>query len=78
MATEVFNRIGEGECFTENPNFYNRQKRQYDDNDEEPEVKVESSSKPLTEAKKEFSEHLEKDSLTIDTCEKLTHDWNKD
>jgi hypothetical protein len=75
MATEVFNRIGEEEIYAENPNFYNNKKRQYEDDDNEPEVKVESTSKPLTEAKKEFLEHLEKDSLTVDTCEKLTHDW---
>ena len=75
MATEVFNRIGEGESFSENP-FYKRQRRDEDD-EFEPPIKTESISKPITEAKKEFFEHLEKDSLTIDACEKLNHDWKK-
>jgi len=77
MATEVFNRIGESEIYSEKPNFNKRYSRDESIDDDEPQIKIESSSKPLTEAKKEFLEHLEKDSLTIDTCEKITHDWNK-
>jgi len=77
MATEVFNRIGEGESFTETPNSYKRFTKYRDEEEDEPEVKIESTSVPLTEAKKEFLDHLNKDSLTIDTCEKITHDWNK-
>ena len=75
MATEVFNRIGEEEIHSENPNSYKRQK---EENDEfESLDKIESESKPITEAKKEFFEHLEDDSLTIDACSRLNHEWRK-
>jgi hypothetical protein len=75
MAVEVFNRIGEAEMHESSSNFY---KRQREDNDDfEPVHKIESSSKPISNAKKEFLKHLEDDSLTIDTCEKMNHDWKK-
>ena len=74
MATEVFGRIGESEIYSENPNFY-RRKKEYDDIPEK-HIKVESTSKPLTEAKKEFLEHLEDESLSVDTCSRINHDWN--
>ena len=75
MATEVFNNIGEEELHSENSNFFKRQRQE---NDEfEPSNEIESSSKPITEAKKEFLKHLEDDSLTLDTCDRLNHDWKK-
>lgn len=75
MATEVFNNIGEAELYSENQGSY---KRHWQENDEpEPASKVEHQSKPLSDAKKEFLEQLNDDSLTIDTCSKLNHDWKK-
>ena len=83
MATEVFNNIGESEIYSENP-FFKRQRKEFDGfesfetSDKIDKIeKVESVSKPITEAKKEFFEHLNDESLTIDACEKLTHDWEK-
>jgi hypothetical protein len=37
--------------------------------------KIEFKSKHLSNAKKEFFEHLEDDSLTVDTCDKIARDW---
>lgn len=79
MSTEVFNRIGESEIHSENPNFH---KRTWEENDgfeesDESSKTIESQSKPLVEAKKEFLEHLEDDSLTVDTCGNLNKDWKK-
>lgn len=76
MATEVFNNIGESEIYSENPKFFKRH-REVDDGFEAPH-KIESVSKPITDAKKEFFEQLNDDSLTVDTCSKLTHDWGKE
>ncbi len=75
MATEVFNRIGEAEIYSENPYFNRRVKRENEG--VEPAGKIESMTKPILDAKKEFFEHLEDDSLTIDTCGKLNQDWKK-
>ena len=75
MATEVFNNIGEAEIYSERPNF-RRRYDDYSDGNDAPQ-KTEFTSKPLTEAKKEFLKHLEDDSLTVDKCSTITHDWNK-
>ena len=75
MATEVFNRIGEGESFSEKPNFYRRKSEE--NNWFEKQNEIESTSNPITDAKKEFFKELEDDSLDIDTCGKLNHDWKK-
>jgi hypothetical protein len=72
MATEVFNRIGEEEIYSEKPNFYKKHGLE-NEGLNEPE-NIESISKPMTKTKKEFFEHLNDDSLTIDTCTKLNHD----
>lgn len=80
-STEILSREGEGESYRENSDF-NKKPWQKNKGFEEPletdesNETIESQSKPLTEAKKEFLEHLEDDSLTVDTCTKLTHDWN--
>lgn len=77
MATEVFNNIGETEI-SERPAFYRRhveEENVFVDSDKS--EKIESQSKPIVEAKKEFSEHLEDDSLTTDTCNKLNQDWKR-
>ena len=58
---------------SESSNFYRQQR----EDDFEPVNKVESASKPLADAKKEFFEHLEDDSLTIDTCENVNRDWKR-
>ena len=85
MVTEVFSRIGEEEI-SENSNFHRRDIRENDeydpdfDCDEETSdssIKVESTSKLLTEAKKEYFEHLEDDSLTVDTASQLNKNWKK-
>jgi hypothetical protein len=90
-STEVFGSIGEDEIYSENPNskFHKRSSEgdfdsedsgepvESDDSDE----KVESgpTSKAVTDAKKEFRKHLEEknNTLTIDACEKVNHDWKK-
>ncbi|MDD5193041.1 MAG: hypothetical protein PHF67_00480 [Candidatus Nanoarchaeia archaeon] len=74
MVVEVFNRIGEEELHSDS-NFYKRYKKE--DDELETNDKTESNSKPLSEAKKEFFEHLKNDSLTIDACDRLNHDWKK-
>ncbi len=72
--TEVFSRIGENES-SENTRFNKKQ----DEKNEEflPNEKVEFASKPLTKAKKEFLEHLEDESLSVDTCRQINHDWKR-
>lgn len=75
MVTEVFNRIGESEMH-EGSNSFGRFNR--DNDSSEPVHKIESTSKPISDAKKEFFEHLEDDSLTIDTCENANRDCKKD
>lgn len=75
MVTEVFSRIGEEEICSENPNFHRRNMEEDDDFEE---IKqIECSSKPLTEAKKEFFKKMEEDPLTLDTCDNLNRDWKK-
>jgi hypothetical protein len=84
--TEVLGSIGQEDINSPQMNFHDRPfyKRPQDesiglDNSDEDNEKIESGpvSKIATEAKKEFIEHLEDESLTIDTCERLTHDWKK-
>jgi hypothetical protein len=75
-SVEVFGSVGEGESFSKNP--FVHKKREFEESDlsfESPE-KIESKSN-ITDAKKEFIEHLEDDSLSLDTCSNLTNDWNK-
>ena len=84
-STEVFNSIGQEDDYPEKGNFNRRYNNQYngdDDSeafdDEESDEKVKSTPSPVSEAKKEFLEHLKKkDVLTVDTCISLTHDWKK-
>ena len=78
MATEVFNRIGEEELHSENEYFYKKKREENEGfTTSKTSEKIESISKPITKAKKEFFEHLEDDSLTLDICSKLNHDWKK-
>ena len=81
-VVEVFGAVGEEEGYSGNSNF-NKKPWQEDselseESDEENE-KIESGpeSKIATEAKSEFIKHLEDDSLTVDTCNRLNHDWKK-
>ena len=91
-SVEVFGNIGEDEMYSENPNSKFHKKsfdEDSDDSDESEESddseescgKIESGpiSKIATEAKKEFRKHLEEknNTLTIDACEKVNHDWKK-
>lgn len=71
-STEVFNKIGEGESYSENRSFDNRQNKK--DEFESSNEKIESTLSPVTEAKREFLEYLEDESLSIDTCSHITHD----
>jgi hypothetical protein len=73
MVTEVFNRIGEAEIHSGN-NFH---KKEPEDNNFKAYDKIEFTSKPLSDAKKEFFKYLENDSLTIDACNRANHDWKK-
>ena len=78
MATEVFNNIGESEIYSENSNFHKRQDEENEGFETSDKIeKIESISKPVCEAKKEFFKHLSDDSLTIDTCSKINHYWKK-
>ena len=76
-SVEVFGNVGEGEMYSENTGFkkrYNQDNNfEANDNDEEDD----SKSKPKSEAKQEFLKHLEEDSLTLDACDKVNHDWKK-
>lgn len=86
-ATEVLGSIGEGESYsqysqnTEGNNFKKRYntKNEDDENDEKIKAssKIEFTSKPLSEAKKEFLEHLENESLSVDICNQVNKDWEK-
>jgi hypothetical protein len=76
---EVQSREGEGESYREETNFNKKpwqKNNDFEESDGSNEEEIESPSKPLTEAKKEFMEHMEDDSLTLDTASKLTYDWN--
>jgi hypothetical protein len=81
MATEVFNNIGESELHSEGENFFRRYRKEGGNSEEfVSSEKIESITKPgrpVTNAKKEFLKELEDESLTIDTCSKLTHEWGK-
>ena len=79
MATEVFTRRGEEESHFDDSNSqgFNRYDNSEEDEVSEDLIKVESGSKNLCKAKKEYHEALEDDSLDLDTCNKLNHDWKK-
>ncbi len=78
-ATEVFSRVGEGESYRENNDFNRRWNKANEDDVgiKTSNEKVEFTSKPITEAKKEFLEHLEDESLSIDTCSQINKDWKR-
>lgn len=75
---EVLGSVGEGESYSENTNFNKRQNEENEgfekSNSNE---KVEFTSKPLTDAKREFLKHLEDESLSIDTCSNINRDWKR-
>jgi len=73
---EIFGQVGEGGSYPENTNF-NKRPDQENEGFEASNEEVESISKPASDAKKEFLKHLEDDSLSIDTCNKLNHDWKR-
>ena len=52
---------------------------EFDDSDEESDgstEKIEFQSN-ISDAKKEFVKHLDDESLSIDTCTRINHDWEK-
>eukprot|EP00825_Cyclidium_porcatum_P021114 TRINITY_DN2365_c0_g2_i2.p1 TRINITY_DN2365_c0_g2~~TRINITY_DN2365_c0_g2_i2.p1 ORF type:complete len:388 (+),score=79.50 TRINITY_DN2365_c0_g2_i2:739-1902(+) len=63
--------------------YYNNNNE--DDADNEIDISVEeesgeenkSISKPVMEAKKEFLDHLNDESLSVDTCSRVNYDWKK-
>jgi len=73
-SVEVFGKIGEGGGNTEDSNGH--YKHEDDENFDESKVTIESKS-PITDTKREFIKQMEDDSLSIDTCTKLNHDWKK-
>jgi hypothetical protein len=73
-SNEVFNRIGESESHDNPTNYYKKHDSDYDESSKSVE-KNESTSNPVVAAKKEFITGLEDESLTLDTCSRLTHDW---
>lgn len=77
MATEVFNNIGESEIYSQGPNYNRRYNRDDDFCDNSEDVEKEADSKPMAQSKKEFIEHLNDDSLTLDKCGRINHDWAK-
>jgi len=46
--------------------------------DKSGEVNEKLKVKKIADAKKEFFEHISDDSLSIDTCSKVSHDWKKE
>ncbi|MGV8152471.1 MAG: hypothetical protein ACP5OG_05300 [Candidatus Nanoarchaeia archaeon] len=77
MVTEVFNRRGESEIYESSENNrFNRYKKSEDSEElNDSDIKIESQSKPLFNAKKQFFEKIKDESLTLDTCESINHDW---
>jgi len=85
-TVEVFGSVGEGENRVEQ-NEFNKGKSYGDRNwnnrtEDESELdggNEETVKKKISEARKEFLNEIQEDneSLTIDTCSKLTHDWKK-
>ena len=91
-ATEVLNTSGESYDYSDNSNNNSFKKKSYggnskSNNDDEESfeigleaqdnIRVESSSKPLSEAKKEFLDQLEDEALTLDTCDKINKDYSR-
>jgi len=90
-AVEVFGSVGEGESFLEGTNFnkrwgnkngfssdnYDSNEENDDDNDDEKPKKTKFNSNTASKARQEFLKELDDDSLTVDTCSKVAHDWKK-
>ena len=87
-GTEILARDGEGESYRENTNIntnFNKRENREDEEDEineENEEFDDSSEKiefqsNISDAKKEFVKHLDDESLSIDTCTRINHDWEK-
>lgn len=76
-TVEVFGRVGEGEGNLENSNFHKRQEEENEGLTASSE-KLKFTPKSNSGARQEFLKHLEDDSLTIDTCNRLNHDWKRE
>jgi hypothetical protein len=80
-AVEVFGSVGEGESFLEGSNFNRRWGNKggfsSNDSDEGDEKKTKFNSNTASKARQEFLKELDDDSLTVDTCSKVAHDWKK-
>ncbi|MFA5856505.1 MAG: hypothetical protein WC867_04045 [Candidatus Pacearchaeota archaeon] len=73
MVVEVFERRLDIEVYSNSPN--KQDKKRDSEDSSSPNEKVEYKSKEMTDAKKEYFEHLEDDSLNIDTCSRLNREW---
>lgn len=78
-TVEVFGSVGEGESFSNNfnnsSNFNGKRFHKKEEDFDEDENNEESSK--TSEAKKEFLKKIKEDSLSLDTCEKVGRDWNR-
>jgi len=74
---------GGGNSNNGNNNFKRRYNSGNTNEDEENDEKIKASSKveftskPISEAKKEFLEELEDESLSVDICSQVNKDWGK-
>ena len=75
-SIEVLGSVGEGENQVGNNNF-NRRRNEENAGPELHREKSKFTSSPASKAKQEFLKHLEDDSLTVDTCNRVNHDWKK-
>ncbi len=80
-AVEVFGSVGEGESFLEGNNFNRRWGNKggfsSNDSDDSDEKKTKFNSNTASKARQEFLKELDDDSLTVDTCSKVAHDWKR-
>ena len=75
---EVFSKEGEGDLHSEDDTTRFKKKYTPDDSEfDEFDEKIEVEKGPVCEEKKEFLKHLQDDSLSIDTCANVSHDWKR-
>jgi len=72
-VTETFNNIGEPSNYSEDSKDYDKSKFEENKSLEQCE-KIEDKS-PIAEAKKEFLDEIENQSLTLDTCSQINRDY---
>jgi len=77
-VTETFNNVGEPDSYSEEVKGYGkREDNKFEEGESsEPREKIEVKS-PIAEAKKEFLDEIENQSLTLDTCSQINRDWGR-